>query len=87
MEERYAEGVAIHGGPELCIGVREGVGEALTGAGGRASYLPCVNRPGREERYSMSFTDDEIAYLRSQPLARLATLSDGGQPDVVPLAF
>ncbi|MEU6877317.1 PPOX class F420-dependent oxidoreductase [Streptomyces sp. NPDC046712] len=36
----------------------------------------------------MSFTDDEIAYLRSQPLARLATLSpDGRQPDVVPVAF
>lgn len=36
----------------------------------------------------MTFTDDEIAYLRSQPLARFATLSeDGEQPDVVPLAF
>jgi len=35
----------------------------------------------------MSFTEDELAYLRSQPLARLATLSPDGQPDVVPLAF
>jgi pyridoxamine 5'-phosphate oxidase family protein len=35
----------------------------------------------------MSFTDEEIAYLRSQPIARVATLSDDGQPDVVPLAF
>ncbi|WP_410656651.1 PPOX class F420-dependent oxidoreductase [Amycolatopsis sp. lyj-112] len=36
----------------------------------------------------MSFTDEEIAYLRSQPLARVATLSpDGEQPDVVPLSF
>ena len=35
----------------------------------------------------MSFTDDETAYLRSQPLARLATVSADGQPDVVPLAF
>ena len=25
------EGVAIHDGPESCVGVREGVGEALTG--------------------------------------------------------
>jgi hypothetical protein len=33
---------------------------------------------------SMSFADEEIAYLRSQPLTRLATV---GQPDVVPLAF
>src|SRR5215470_677118 len=35
----------------------------------------------------MSFTDEEIAYLRSQPLARVATVSADGQPDVVPLAF
>ncbi|RSM65743.1 PPOX class F420-dependent oxidoreductase [Amycolatopsis sp. WAC 01376] len=36
----------------------------------------------------MAFTEEEIAYLRSQPLARFATLSeDGEQPDVVPLAF
>ncbi|GIH17556.1 PPOX class F420-dependent oxidoreductase [Rugosimonospora africana] len=35
----------------------------------------------------MAFTDEEIAYLRSQPLARLATLSAGDQPDVVPVAF
>ena len=35
----------------------------------------------------MSFTDEEIAYLRSQPIARLATLCSDEQPDVVPLAF
>ncbi len=35
----------------------------------------------------MSFTDEEVAYLRSQPLARLATLGPDEQPDVVPLAF
>jgi pyridoxamine 5'-phosphate oxidase family protein len=35
----------------------------------------------------MSFTEEEIAYLRSQPLARVSTLSADGQPDVVPLAF
>jgi hypothetical protein len=32
MEELYAEGVAIRGGPESCAGAREGAGEALTGA-------------------------------------------------------
>jgi hypothetical protein len=31
MRELYTEGVAIHDGPESCVGVREGVGEALTG--------------------------------------------------------
>jgi pyridoxamine 5'-phosphate oxidase family protein len=35
----------------------------------------------------VSFTDGEVAYLRSQPLARFVTLCDDGQPDVVPLAF
>jgi RNA-directed DNA polymerase len=31
MRELCIEGVAIHGDPESCVGVREGVGEALTG--------------------------------------------------------
>ena len=35
----------------------------------------------------MSFTEDEIAYLRSQPLTRFATVGPDGQPDIVPLAF
>lgn len=35
----------------------------------------------------MSFTEEEVAYMRSQPIARLATVSAGGQPDVVPVAF
>jgi len=35
----------------------------------------------------VSFTAEEAAYLRSQPLARFATLSRGGQPDVVPVSF
>jgi hypothetical protein len=33
MQESYGEGVASHAGPESCAGVREGVGEALTGGG------------------------------------------------------
>jgi pyridoxamine 5'-phosphate oxidase family protein len=35
----------------------------------------------------MSFADDEVAYLRSQRLARIATVSSDGQPDVVPVGF
>jgi hypothetical protein len=31
MRELYVEGVATHDGPESCVGVREGEGEALTG--------------------------------------------------------
>jgi pyridoxamine 5'-phosphate oxidase family protein len=35
----------------------------------------------------VSFTDEEIAYLRSQPIARLASLGPDDQPDVVPVGF
>ena len=31
MEALYIEGLATHDGPESCVGVREGDGEALTG--------------------------------------------------------
>jgi pyridoxamine 5'-phosphate oxidase family protein len=35
----------------------------------------------------VSFTDEEIAYLRSQRLARIATVAQDGQPDVVPVGY
>jgi len=35
----------------------------------------------------MAFTEDEAAYLKSQSLARLATVDADGQPDVVPVGF
>jgi pyridoxamine 5'-phosphate oxidase family protein len=35
----------------------------------------------------VAFSDEEIAYLQSQPVARLATVNADGQPDVVPVAF
>ncbi|MBF6237472.1 PPOX class F420-dependent oxidoreductase [Nocardia otitidiscaviarum] len=35
----------------------------------------------------MTFNDAELAYLRSQPLARLATLATDGRPDVAPVGF
>ena len=35
----------------------------------------------------MAFTDEELDYLRSQPLARLATVAPDGQPDVTPVAL
>ena len=35
----------------------------------------------------MAFSAEEIAYLRSQRLARIATVSPDGQPDVVPVGF
>ena len=33
------------------------------------------------------FSDPEVQYLKSQRLARIATVSSKGQPDVVPVAF
>jgi pyridoxamine 5'-phosphate oxidase family protein len=35
----------------------------------------------------VAFAADEVEYLSSQALARLATVDDRGQPDVVPVAF
>jgi pyridoxamine 5'-phosphate oxidase family protein len=35
----------------------------------------------------MSFSEEEKAYLESQRLARLATVSTDGQPDVAPVGF
>ena len=35
----------------------------------------------------MSFTEEEIAYLRTQRLVRIATVSADGQPDVMPVGY
>jgi len=35
----------------------------------------------------MSFTEEETAYLRSQPLARIATVAPEGQPDAAAVGF
>ena len=48
MEVSYLEGLASYGGPESCVHIREGVGEALTG--GRAGrVMSCASHaPGRK---------------------------------------
>ena len=59
MQESDIEGVAIHGGPESCVGVRKGGGEALTGARAGWAIEPrnqgfrgadAVKRGGRQHR-------------------------------------
>jgi pyridoxamine 5'-phosphate oxidase family protein len=35
----------------------------------------------------MAFTDEELTYLQSQRLARIATVAPDGQPDVAPVGF
>jgi hypothetical protein len=42
VEVHYDEGVAIHVGPEPCVGIREGVGEASAGE--------CIGQPLSRER-------------------------------------
>ena len=63
MRTLYVEGVATHDGPESCVGVREGEGEALTGV--RAGWaieprnhgirgadaVELSGRPHRRQRY------------------------------------
>jgi hypothetical protein len=44
MRELYIGGVAIHGDPESCVGVCEGVGEALAGARVGWAIEPRVSR-------------------------------------------
>src|SRR5215216_5305641 len=52
---------------------------------GPARYAP--GQPPREEPPMSAFTDSELEYLRSQGLARLATVGPDGQPHVVPVTF
>jgi pyridoxamine 5'-phosphate oxidase family protein len=35
----------------------------------------------------VAFTEEEVAYLKSQPLARIATVGADEQPDVAPVGF
>lgn len=50
MEVSYVEGLASYGGPESCVHIREGVGEALTGVrAGRVSSR-VMHAPWRELR-------------------------------------
>jgi len=50
MKESYVEGLASYGGPESCVHIRKGVGEALTGV--RAGRVPSrvIHAPRRELR-------------------------------------
>ena len=50
MKESYVEGLASYGGPESCVHIRKGVGEALTGVrAGRVSSR-VIHAPWRKLR-------------------------------------
>ena len=50
MKESYVEGVASYGGPESCVHIREGVGEALTGVRAGRVLSRVIHAPRRELR-------------------------------------
>jgi hypothetical protein len=43
MKESYIEGLASHNGPESCVDIRKGMGEALTGVR-TGRVLSCENK-------------------------------------------
>lgn len=50
MKESYVEGLASYGGPESCVHIREGVGEALTGVRAGRVLSRVIHAPSREVR-------------------------------------
>jgi|SRR5215475_12384827 len=63
-------------------------GDRCLAADAGRRHLQCAPVAWREfEEARVSFSEVEVAYLRSQRLARVATISAGGQPDVVPVVF
>ena len=50
MEVSYVEGLASYGGPESCVHIREGVGEALTGVRAGRVLSRVIHAPGHKAR-------------------------------------
>lgn len=50
MKVSYVEGLASYGGPESCVHIREGVGEALTGGRAGRVLSRVIHAPRRELR-------------------------------------
>jgi hypothetical protein len=50
MEVSYVEGLASYGGPESCVRIRKGVGEALTGGRAGRVLSRVIHAPRRELR-------------------------------------
>lgn len=67
MRVLYIEGVAIHGGPESCVGVREDGDEALTGgvrAGLLSREMTLIGVPTSSQKTEGHVCGDAIASRR-----------------------
>jgi len=62
MEEPYTEEVATHGGPESCVDVREGIGEALTGARAGEVWSREIIPPGRRRGSGLGRQHGQVRY-------------------------
>src|SRR3954452_14240092 len=90
MREFYIEDVASHGGPESCVCVREGVGEALTGVRVGGAIEPrnqsvrgadAVQLGGRRDRRSRYASGQRtLRGLRTQACAE-SPCARTGRPD------
>lgn len=81
MRVSYVEGLASYGGPESCVHIREGVGEALTG--GRAGRVSsCViHAPRRELR---AVRGAEVVELHRRPHCVCRGRKPNGEADTDP---
>jgi len=71
MRESDTEGVAIHGGPESCVGVREG----------RRSVDRGAHRPAIEPRKSLILGADTVHMVEGNTSERV--IASAGRPGVV----
>jgi hypothetical protein len=62
MKEPYTEEVATHGGPESCVDVREGIGEALTGVRAGEVWSREIIAPGRRRGSGLGRQHDQVRY-------------------------
>ena len=69
MEESYTEGVATHGGPELCVGDPQGRSEALVGVRAGRAIEP--------RNVSTSGVPTLLIVRKATPLAALPQVAEG----------
>lgn len=79
--------MSLNAGWETLPGSVVSMGDSSTRRFSRIAPQPSSPSEPTRNSVGMAFTDEEFEYLRSQPLARLATVAPDGQPDVTPVAL